>query len=306
MQELWDANGKVVATLEQDAAARRRARRRRRHAGGGGRGGAQQPATDTGKRNIQWNPVGPGLVYMQSVFGRRAERRRARRARRSRCAAAARGASAADGGSLHELAAAVRPERHEGDLRRQRSPDDVAYSADGKTMFVTDSGARVRGAHRRSVEAVQARPRRDAAGAAVASVVGGGGGGGGGGARRRQRRGRRARDEARRRTASRSSSSAATARRVFLAGTRTPGAKWDTQAPRPWVDKVDFETGQRSRVFESPADAYDEIVAPLDDDYSQFIYTHESPTMIRRRVSARHEGRHERRSSRRTRTSRRK
>ncbi|MGH7615961.1 MAG: TolB family protein, partial [Gemmatimonadaceae bacterium] len=37
--------------------------------GGGpvGRGG-QQAASDTGKRNIQWNPVGQGLVYMQSVF----------------------------------------------------------------------------------------------------------------------------------------------------------------------------------------------------------------------------------------------
>ena len=31
--------------------------------GGGGRGGAQ---TDTGKRNLQWNPVGSGLVYLQA------------------------------------------------------------------------------------------------------------------------------------------------------------------------------------------------------------------------------------------------
>ena len=68
---------------------------------------------------------------------------------------------------------------------------------------------------------------------------------------------------------------------VFLSGTRQPGAKWNTEAPRPWVDKLDFESGQRSRVFDSPADAYETFVAALDDDYSSYIYTHESPTVIR-------------------------
>ena len=51
--------------------------------------------------------------------------------------------------------------------------------------------------------------------------------------------------------------------------------------------------GQRSRVFESPADAYDEFVAALDDDYTQFIYTHESPTVDSGRVAARCQGRDE-------------
>ena len=68
---------------------------------------------------------------------------------------------------------------------------------------------------------------------------------------------------------------------VFLSGTRQPGAKWNTEAPRPWVDKLDFESGQRSRVFDSPADAYETFIAALDDDYSSYIYTHESPTVIR-------------------------
>ncbi len=61
-------------------------------------------------------------------------------------------------------------------------------------------------------------------------------------------------------------------------GHRAPSG--DTQAPRPWVDKLDFESGQRSRIFDSPADAYDEFVTALDDDYSQYIYTHETPTVI--------------------------
>ena len=67
---------------------------------------------------------------------------------------------------------------------------------------------------------------------------------------------------------------------VILQGTKNPGAKWSTEAPRPWVDKVDIETNTRSRVFESPADGFDEIVSPLNDDFTQFLYRHESPTVI--------------------------
>ncbi|HEX6941348.1 MAG TPA: hypothetical protein VF128_00395, partial [Gemmatimonadaceae bacterium] len=65
VDQLWDNAGKVVADLgrtplregdsgDDDAPA------------GFGRGAAQSSA-DTGKRNIQWNPVGPGIVYLQSV-----------------------------------------------------------------------------------------------------------------------------------------------------------------------------------------------------------------------------------------------
>ena len=63
--------------------------------------------------------------------------------------------------------------------------------------------------------------------------------------------------------------------------TRTPGANWNTQAPRPWAEKLDFTTGTRTRIFDSPADAYETMVAPLDDDYSQYLYTHESATLIK-------------------------
>jgi dipeptidyl aminopeptidase/acylaminoacyl peptidase len=43
---------------------------------------------------------------------------------------------------------------------------------------------------------------------------------------------------------------------------------------------LELATGTRTRVFESPADAYDEFVTALDDDLTQFIYTHESPNTI--------------------------
>jgi dipeptidyl aminopeptidase/acylaminoacyl peptidase len=67
---------------------------------------------------------------------------------------------------------------------------------------------------------------------------------------------------------------------VFLSGNRSPGARWQTEAPRPWVDKLDFESGQRTRIFDGAADAYEEFVAALDDDYSQYIYNRETPTVI--------------------------
>jgi dipeptidyl aminopeptidase/acylaminoacyl peptidase len=68
---------------------------------------------------------------------------------------------------------------------------------------------------------------------------------------------------------------------VFVSGTRQPGANWQSQGPRPWVDRVDIETGRRSRVFDNTdPKAYDTFVASLDDDYAQFLYAHETPTVI--------------------------
>jgi dipeptidyl aminopeptidase/acylaminoacyl peptidase len=67
---------------------------------------------------------------------------------------------------------------------------------------------------------------------------------------------------------------------VFVSGTRAPGAAWATRGPRPWVDRLEIETGRRTRLMDSPADAYQEFVVALDDDFSQFIHTSESPTAI--------------------------
>ncbi|MGH7653973.1 MAG: TolB family protein, partial [Gemmatimonadaceae bacterium] len=68
VQELWDASGKVVAMLNKQPLREGEITGDGDAPAGGGRGGFQQPATDTGKRNIQWNPIGGGLVYYESVF----------------------------------------------------------------------------------------------------------------------------------------------------------------------------------------------------------------------------------------------
>jgi dipeptidyl aminopeptidase/acylaminoacyl peptidase len=279
IDQLWDVSGKVVADLgrtplregetgDDDAPA------------GFGRG-ATSSASDTGKRNIQWNPVGPGLVYLQSVFASGGSEPAGRAGGRGNA-----GRGGTSGGArtpssvrfvnwLPPYGPADMRVVHEGSGRLT----SVAYSVDGRTMFIADSGqvfaSRVADASKRFP-----LPRGVTLGGGGGGFGRGGRFGGGGGAG----------DDSTALggpLAMRAGTHgvpmvvvASDGKTVFVSGTRTPGANWQAQAPRPWVDKIDFENGQRSRIFDSPADGYDEFVAALDDDYSQFIYTHESPTVV--------------------------
>jgi dipeptidyl aminopeptidase/acylaminoacyl peptidase len=273
VEELWDASGKVVATLNRNALREGERQNTTDVAprGGGGRGG-DAPA-DTGKRSMQWNPIGPGLVYLQSVFTAGASSGRANgRA----------GAGGPGGGpqpSAVKYVAWAPPFGvadakvvYEGSGRMT----GVSYSVDGKTMFVADSGA---------VIAIRDGKRFNLGRGVTLPSAGGFGFGFGGG------RGGAA-------NADTSVAGGALAlrpnalgiasvvvspdgRSVFVSGTRQPGANWQAQGPRPWVDRLDIETAKRTRVFDNTdAGAYDQFVTALDDDYSQFIYTHESPTVI--------------------------
>jgi len=55
---------------------------------------------------------------------------------------------------------------------------------------------------------------------------------------------------------------------------------WSDSAPRPFIDRVDIKTGKKERIFESVADVYERVAAPLDDDFSRAIVVRESPTMV--------------------------
>jgi dipeptidyl aminopeptidase/acylaminoacyl peptidase len=290
IQQLWDSNGKLVATLSTQPLREGEVTGDGDVPAGGGRGAAVQPATDTGKRNIQWNPVGQGLVYYESVFGAAGATRGggngAAAAGGGRGGRGGRGAAAAGRGT-----APARPAPTSVKVMSWMAPfgpgdtkliyegsgqlTKVDYSYDGKTMFVSDSG---------EVIAIRTSDpsKRYNLGRGVTVPAGGGGRGGGGGFGA---------------VADTSATGGALATRrgpnglpvvivasdgktVYLSGTRMPGANWNTQAPRPWVDKLDFENGQRDRVFDSPASGYDTFVTALDDDYSQYLYTHQSPTVI--------------------------
>ena len=66
---------------------------------------------------------------------------------------------------------------------------------------------------------------------------------------------------------------------AFLEGTRY-FKEWQTQAPRGFVDKVEIRTGKKSRLFEGAADTFESVTASLDDDFTKVVVARESPTMI--------------------------
>lgn len=282
VEELWDVSGTAVTTLARIAL--REGERTGDVDAPTGRGGPQQTNSDTGKRNIQWNPVGPGLVYMQSVFAAPAGGNAASPGRGGRGPA---GGAGRGGQGTAAQPTAVRymswmPPYGPGDTKVVHEGSGrlsgVAYSADGQTMFVSDSG---------SVVAIRTADPNKKLDLGRGVVLGGGGRAGGGGGRAGGPGGDGADTSATGTIAMKRGANGqpvvivgSDRKSVFLSGTHAPGAKWEEQAPRPWVDRLDIESGQRTRIFESPADAYDELVAPLDDDYSRYIYTHESPSVI--------------------------
>lgn len=279
VRELWDANGRVIATLETNPL------REGGRGGGGddppafGRGGGGS-ASDTGKRSIRWNPVGGGLVYLQSVFAANGGRAGGRGAAGGRGGAGGRGAA--------PQPTTVRymnwvPPFGAGDTKvlYEGGPQlgTVAYSENGKVMFAADSG---------TVFAVRTDDpsKRYNLGRGVTLPGGGFGGRGGGGGRGGFGAGGDSTALGGALLTRRSPAGesvvilGADGKTVAVQGTRQPGAKWSSEAPRPWVDRLDIETGQRSRVLDSPADGYDQFVTALDDDLSAILYTHESPTTI--------------------------
>jgi dipeptidyl aminopeptidase/acylaminoacyl peptidase len=66
---------------------------------------------------------------------------------------------------------------------------------------------------------------------------------------------------------------------AYLQGTRY-FKTWQDSAPRGFVDKVEIKTGLKSRVFEGRTDMYETVTAALDDDFSKFVVSRESPTQV--------------------------
>jgi dipeptidyl aminopeptidase/acylaminoacyl peptidase len=284
VEQLWDATGKVVVAELSKTVMREGtggANDTTAFAGGpgfGGRGGAQ---ADTAKRNLQWNPVGSGLVYLQWEAA----------------PAGARGAAGAANGRAGRGgpggAAANRKDRlylwsapfTAGDAKQIFEANSritsAEFSADGKTLFVNEGN---------DLYAVRlADPSKHyeiAKGATIAAGGRGGRGGGGGGAGGRGGAGSD--------SAFFANPGALQTKRgpnganvvvvgsdnksVYLEGTKY-FPDWTKQAPHNFVDRVDFESGQKSRVFEAKGDVDESVVAPLDDDYTKAIVAKQSPSM---------------------------
>ena len=240
VQELWNASGAVIATLSTSPL---------REAGRGGFGTGARDVSDTAKRSVQWNPVGAGLVYLQTLTGGTPQAARTQ-------------------------VVQWRPPFGANDTTvlyiGGRQLSNVLFSTDSSTLFVTDSGATI-------AIRVNDKSQRFNLGRGV-SLPGGGGGFGGGANRNADS------THGQLLTSTVNGTSyvilGSDGKQVALSGTRTPGADWYREAPRPWVDRLDITTLARTRILDSRNDMYEELVAPIDNDLTEFIVTRESRTVI--------------------------
>jgi dipeptidyl aminopeptidase/acylaminoacyl peptidase len=66
---------------------------------------------------------------------------------------------------------------------------------------------------------------------------------------------------------------------VFLEGTQYDRAP-QTSAPRLFVDRVELATGAKTRLFESDTAVYESGPIPVDDDFTRFVVTRETETVV--------------------------
>jgi len=284
VEQLWDATGKVLAEISKTTMREGTggANDTTAFAGGPGFGGRGGAGADTAKRDIRWSPVGAGLTYLQSEAAPAGNRG----AGRGAAAPGGRAGGAQGGGAPRKdrlytwvppFSASDAKVLYEANSRMT----SAEFSADGKTLFVNEGN---------DLYAVRlADPSKHleiAKGASIAAGGRGGRGGGGGGGGR----GGAGSD-----SAFFNNPGALQTERgpnglpvvlvgsdnktVYLEGTKY-FADWAKTPPRNFVDKVDIESGQKSRLWEAGGNFAEDVVAPLDKDYTKVIVTRQSPTMV--------------------------
>jgi len=275
VEQLWDASGKVITELSQRKLVEgTNPRDSTAGAFGGGRGGAQ---SDTGKRNLQWNPVGAGLVYLESEPAPAGAARGGQRGGR----AGRGGGAAARKDRLYSWMPPFGASDSKVVFEANSRITSAEFSPDAKTLFVNEGT---------DLYAVRlSDPSKHYEIARGGTIAGGGrggrGGGGGGGFGRgnvsdsafyanpgalQTKRGPNGGPVV---------VVGADGKTVYLEGTKY-FPNWTTTAPHNFVDRVDFETGQKTRIFEGNGSIAEDVVAPLDDDYGKVIVTKQSPTMV--------------------------
>ncbi|HVX42173.1 MAG TPA: prolyl oligopeptidase family serine peptidase [Gemmatimonadaceae bacterium] len=271
VEQLWDASGKVVTELAKRPLNEGRGVDSTGGAGAfGGRGGAQ---SDTGKRSMQWNPVGQGLVYLEAE----AAPAGAGRGNGGRGARGGRG-GAPQKDRLYQWNPPFGPSDAKVLYEADSRITSAEFSADGKTLFVNA------GNDLYAVKLADPAKRYEIAKGGTIAAGGRGGRGGGFGRGGAQSDSAFYNNPGALQTREGPNGSpvvvmAADGRSAFLEGTKY-FPEWTREAPRSFVDRVDVESGQKTRVFESSTSASETVVAPLDDDYDRVIISRESPTTV--------------------------
>ena len=281
-EEIWDANGKVLAQVAKRAVRLGNDTT----AGGGGRGG--RGGSDS-KRGLSWMPQGPGLYYLEAVPG-------AGRGNDTTGAApaiagggrAGRGAGAAGGATRPDRLVQWTPPFAPTDTKVLYTHDaavsNALFTDDAKWIFVADNTNGAGGI----VGVNLAEPtkkytivrQRGYTPSFAGGGRGGRGGGGGGG------RGGAADDSlsfytnpgalmTKRGSLGGQVAMVSSDQSVYLTGTQY-FRDYLQSAPREFVDKVEIATGKKTRLFDAAKDAVETIGTPLDDDFSKAIVTRES------------------------------
>lgn len=67
--------------------------------------------------------------------------------------------------------------------------------------------------------------------------------------------------------------------KIFMSGVQTPQDP-TKEAPRPYLETVEIETGKKERVWQSAADFYEQFQAVLDDEGQRLLIRRESATVV--------------------------
>ena len=271
-EELWDSNGKVLLEIAK--------RELREGAGPGATDDDAAPAAqarqaaDTAKRNLAWNPVGPGMIYLQQEPAqRRAERDSAAPAGRNEVNQPRRKDRLYQWLPPYDAASAKVLFESESRM------SNVRFSEDGQVLFVSDDNGE-------SAVYLSEPARRYT----ITRGRGGAGGRGGGGGGTQTPAQIAAADSAFYNNPgtllTKTGPNGATVvqmssdrQAVYLSGTKYfPNPVAD--APRSFVDRLEVKTGNKTRVFESDGKVWETVSEVLDDDFTRAIVSRESPTEV--------------------------
>jgi dipeptidyl aminopeptidase/acylaminoacyl peptidase len=285
VEEVWDADGKVLAKLTErpiNLGVQDDTAPPDDPPAGGGRGGAAQQ----GKREIAWRPDGQGLTYLEQEPPPPGSNGRAGRGAGRGTAAPA--AAADDSGR-----GARAPERKDRLYQWLPPFDDASrkvlfesttringlrFSPDMKMIFFNERAGQNTVEYAVSLaEPAQrytlARYRFDDVYANPGSLVGVRGGGGGGG---RGAGGGRGGGGGGGGPVMLSADGAS----VFMQGTAYDRNPNDV-GPKTFIDKVAIKTGEKQRIYESAnTDIFERVSSVLDADAARFIVSREGPKMV--------------------------
>ena len=288
VEQLWDANGKVLAEL-QKRPLREMPDSTQGGAGFGGRGGAGIP----GKRLLAWMPAGAGMYYIPGADSAAAGGGRAGAAGAAQAAAQAAGGRGGRGGAGARRDRVVKwmppfgPSDTASIYQADGAIESLAFTDDGKELFVGTSANNQGEIYHVNLAAPTEKHTIVRQRAYTPSFGGGGGRGGGGGGGR----GAATPDDSlqfyanpgslitKRGTHGGQVAMVSGDGAAFLSGTQYY-PDFLNNAPRAFVDRVDIKTGAKTRIFESARNAVETVSAPLDDDFSRAVVSKQSPREV--------------------------